>query len=195
VRIYEESFPSGEREPVTLLLQAISAGLLDCHVVRQGSRLVALAVLLRLRGARAEFLEYLAVAPEVRGEGFGGHLLEHLIAQLGTSAHASGPLGIIFEVDPPDAAEADEQTLRLRRIEFYQRHGSSLVDCAHEYRAPNLGSAGTLPYELMWLPGPDGPALLEGPLLRDCVGALLTEGYGLAEDDDLVRTALAGLTC
>ncbi|MEI7885652.1 MAG: GNAT family N-acetyltransferase, partial [Clostridia bacterium] len=54
------------------------------------------------------YLEHLAVAPEVRGQGIGKHIIEQLIAE---------KKFIVLEVDPP------LNEIARRRVVFYQRLG------------------------------------------------------------------------
>src|SRR5579859_1078515 len=184
VRIYEESFPPSERDDTGSLLQSLVEGARTCYLAERGQEVVGLAVLSHLGGARVEFLEYLAVDPAERGQGLGGRFLAHLRGELESSAQR--PLGMIWEVEPPDPADGPERTTRERRIAFYERGGAVIVKDAPGYEAPNLNGQGTLPFLLMWLPLGEGPGELRGDLLRLCVQTILTRSYGLAPTDALV---------
>jgi GNAT superfamily N-acetyltransferase len=190
--VFEASFPPEEREPADELLDSVARGERRCYLASLGGDVVGLAVVLGLESGEADVLEYLAVDPERRSGGIGRVLLDRVRADLGQPTPAR--LGLVFEVEPVDAAApADDQ--RRRRVAFYERGGAAVVACASGYRAPNLAGAGSVPFTLMWLPAGDGVAELRGDLLRRCVSGILVESYGLDARDELVRSALSGLAC
>lgn len=80
-------------------------------------------------------------------------------------------------------------------IDFYQRNGAAIVDCAPLYRAPATNSGATLPFTLMWLPVRGAPPRVAGDLLRGCVEAILAQSYGLDPSSPIVRQVLGDLAC
>ncbi len=112
-----------------------------------------------------------------------------------TFAPLQGVRGIIFEVESVEGAEGAERDLRRRRIDFYQRNGAAIVDCAPLYRAPATNSGATLPFTLMWLPVRGAPPRVAGDLLRGCVEAILAQSYGLDPSSPIVRQVLGDLAC
>ena len=187
VRVYEDSFPDEEREEAEPLLASVSAGERDCLIAGDEDSLVGFAISFPLAGAAALFLEYLAVDRERRSEGIGGLLMGRLRERLDQTKRA----GLIFEVEDPDQPEATDRAQLRRRVDFYRRHGCSIVDAAPRYRAPRLDNGELMPYRLMWRPAVDGPAALEGEVLRRIVRAILVESYGLESQDPRV-TAVVG---
>lgn len=192
-RIYEASFPASERDDTASVLASIADGERLCHVALVGNVLVGLAVILPLRGPDVAYLEYLAVDQSHRNQGIGSAILAQLRQELTVGTHRTQ--GVIFEVEPPHSAEGAERDLRARRIAMYERNGAVVVTCAPAYRAPNLAEKGTLPFTLMWLPVTSAMPNLSGPLLRECVVAILTQSYELDKDDALLRDVLDGLIC
>lgn len=192
VRIYESSFPEEERAGTDDLVLGIATNRI-CYVAELHGALVGFAVLVELAGAGCHFLEYTAVDRGLRGHGIGSVLLRHLRRDLAATHPDSA--GVIFEVEDPGETTGEEADVRRRRIQFYVRNEASVVGCAGAYRAPNLAGAGTVPFLLMWLPLPAGPATVSGRALRRCVRAILTESYGLAQDAPLVEEVLRSLTC
>ena len=184
VAIYEGSFPASERDESASLLASIAAGERRCEVALAGEALVGLAVLLPLRGLPVWYLEYLAIDPSWRSRGIGSRLLGRIREQ--SLADPDRIEGVVFEVDPPEAATGPERAIRERRISMYTRNGATVVADAPRYRAPVLDGEGTLPFTLMWLPVGDGVPHLEGGRLRSSVAAILTQSYELAEDDPLL---------
>ena len=189
--IYEESFPASEREDTGELLDAVDGTRRRCYLAWVDGVPVGLAVLFRLEGPSIEFLEYFAVERGRRSRGIGAAMLAQLRPVL------DGAEGVLFEVERPQDAIGAEREVRERRIAFYLRNGTTIVECAPDYRAPDLADDGkTVPYSLMWLPlaagAPPAPA---GSLLRRCVVAVLTQSYELDPDDQLVVAVADGIAC
>ena len=191
--IYEESFIAGERDDTTVLLTRVLTGERDCYLAVAGAQLLGLAVVRPLTGYPAAFLEYLAVATEARSAGIGSRILTRMRQGVADTAEATAA-GLLFEVDPPEAADSgSERELRWRRIAFYQRNGAVIVDDAPNYRAPVAVGEGTLPYLLMWLPAALGGPAPAGPYLKDCVTAIFIQSYELPADAPLVRKLIADM--
>src|SRR5689334_3349691 len=74
--IYEEAFPSNEREPPQVILQSLleNAGL--AFSARSNDKTLGIATTHLLKKPAAVFLVYLATARDLRGRGLGGDLLE-----------------------------------------------------------------------------------------------------------------------
>src|SRR5580704_5832697 len=99
-RIYLDSFPASEREPVANLVAASVSGARQFIAARRGDELVGFAITDRL-GRGVVYLEYLAVERSVRGSGFGTELmneLRKLVANEGGSA-------IVWEVESEQAGQ------------------------------------------------------------------------------------------
>lgn len=96
--IYEGSFPASERQDVEVLLAMVAGGLCACYLALEGDSVVGLALLPDLGVAEIWYLNYMAVAPAVRGRGVGGHLLDHL----GRDASSAGSGSIVFSVEDPE---------------------------------------------------------------------------------------------
>jgi ribosomal protein S18 acetylase RimI-like enzyme len=147
--IYEVSFPLQERKPYSMLSDAMQRGHYSVSVVSldtaAASQIVAFALLVRLRTSQAMYIEYLAVAQALRGQGIGSLLLRSMIAFLkDTTASA-----IVWEVDPPDQP-GDE---KARRIQFYEQFGARVIEQSKAYAMPNYRKgSGTLPLRMMWKP-------------------------------------------
>ena len=193
IDIYENSFPPEQRDDSEGLLRSIVSGKRICEVVYGAGELLGLAVLFRLSIRDIWFLEYFAVRSDYRGKGIGSQFLANLIERVRIQ-EPSTP-GMVFEVEAPDGVIDDEQRSRERRIEFYERNGAALIDCAFGYEAPNLAGEGSVRYHLMWMPTGVEVKRLQGQLLRGCVKAILTESYGLEAEDRLVVEVLERLIC
>lgn len=195
-RIFEGSFPPDERASTATMVDSIARGTRLLLTGHRGGRQVALAVFLPLTGAARgiHFLEYLALDSSERASGIGSTLLPMCLQVLRTDER--GRLGIVAEVEPPEAVGDPEDTdTRARRIGFdRRRNGAVLVEHAPRYLVPSLSGEGDLlHFHLMWLAA-DGPGQLTGALLRACVEAILTQSYELHPHAPLTTANLARLT-
>lgn len=147
--IYAPSFPPNERKPFWLVSDAMQQGRYNVFVMSrdQGivSEIVAFALLVRLRTSQAMYIEYLAVAPALRGQGIGSLLFRSMTTFLKSTDSSA----IVWEVDPPVQAGDDNE----RRIRFYQRLGAHLIEQSKRYGMPNYyKGSGILPLRMMWQP-------------------------------------------
>ena len=188
--IYESSFGQEEREPTRTLLSNMAAENRSCYIAKSNGHVAAFAVV-RALPCSVGFLEYFAVADDLRAQGIGGSLLPYVLREV----RAAASDGLIFEVDDPDGSEGHEEWIRLARIRFYRRHGADVVRCAPSYQAPSSNSLTRIHYLLMWIPLARGLTELSGEMLRMCVREMLVFGYGLTDGDPLVGNVLQGLKC
>jgi hypothetical protein len=105
-------------------------------------------------------------------------------------AAADGPRPIVLEVEDPAEPRIGEleAAQRARRVRFWERVGASTLP-VDGYVVPNVGTAGTEPLRLMWMPARPGEPAPDADALLDLVLALYETGYGLDGDHDLVRGA------
>src|SRR5258708_28832960 len=89
-------------------------------IAQDAGRVLASSILFLPRGAGFTLLEYMAVAPEKRGRGFGGELFRRTVEQAVTPEGAGFP--VVLEVDS-DREAASDRAMRTRRIGFYRRLG------------------------------------------------------------------------
>lgn len=144
--IYDASFPPEEKDPPDVVLKTAdpSHGMVFC--TRSEGRTLALATVQLLRGVPYGFLIYLAVAPECKGQGLGGALLDFASQVLESSAPACR--GLIWEVDRPQDTESEaERIKRVRRLGFFQRHAGQVLEAP--YLQPALDGEHVVPMHLM----------------------------------------------
>jgi len=188
-QIYEDSFPASEREPQNVILESILRGVGMAFRARRGGITFGLATTHVLKNPPAVFLVYLAVARAERSRGTGGELLKSAWESGAVHLSAQGlqPLGLVWEVDPPEADAVDAEA-RRRRVAFFQRHGGQLLD--RPYLQPPVNGTTPIPMSLMFRPG-EG----EGPPTPETVEALTRaiyfEKYGAINGID--KSVLEGL--
>jgi len=189
--VYEEAFPPEERSSYTALKDSVRSGTRWLFIAETAEDLLGFAMT-QVLSKDTHYLEYLAVAAEHRTRGIGGQLLEFVVSSIGISTEASA---LIFEVDSKVEDSVEVNALNARRLEFYRRHGATLIECAPNYRAPDLTGGSALQMRLMWLPLHGELAPPSGPKLRACIRALYRASYSLGAGDSLLESVLNGLIC
>jgi len=70
-----------------------------------------------------QFLRYIAMLPEFRSKGYGGKMLDMILAERGN-------VPLVLDIEPPDEKAANYEQ-RIRRLKFYRKHG--LVDSGYVF--------------------------------------------------------------
>ena len=185
--IYEEAFPARQRVAFEEILAAARSGEEIALVGLEDGRPMGHAFLSRLAPAGHLFVEYFAVASDLRGGGRGGGLWTALREEL---SRCEPGLPIVLEVEDPgepgiDAAEAQH---RARRVRFWEKAGARLL-ALEGYVIPDVGGDGTEPMRLMWVPAAPGDDPPRAGRLLGLILALYESGYELGPDHELVRRA------
>ena len=185
--IYEEAFPVRQRVPFSELQDAAGGGEEIALVGLEAGRAAGLAFLSRLDSAGCLFVEYFAVASDLRGGGRGQALWRAVSEELSA---AEGPRPIVLEVEDPAEPQIDEleAAQRARRVRFWEHVGARMLP-VDGYVVPNVGATGTEPLRLMWIPARPGEPAPTADDLLELILALYETGYGLDGDHDLVRRA------
>lgn len=170
-RIYKDSFPASEREPAEVIVESVLRGVGMVFRARRRGVTFGLATTHLLKDPAAVFLVYLAVAREERNRGAGGELLQGAWKSGAVRLRAQGlhPLGLIWEVDPPQPA-AGAADARQRRIAFFQRHGGQFLE--RPYLQPPVDGIAVVPMSLMFRSVED-----EGTPTAEIVDALVRGIY------------------
>lgn len=138
-----EDFPLLERRPLASCRTLFRRRQYRCFVLEKSGVRAAYAAFIDL-GGRFVFLEYLAVAPQMRSSGVGSAFLPQLAAQFPGRT-------LMWECEAPDAARSPaEREKRERRIAFYERLGARRIP----QRWKLMGGE----FELLRLPGGSEPA-------------------------------------
>lgn len=189
--IYEDSFPPSEREPIECLthLEVETKRLL--FVVQDKNDILGFASVRRFNDRSLLFLDYFAIAREVRNAGIGGAVLRLIAAALRRFRAARA---LIWEVQSPADASGEAQRLRERRIAFYLRNGARLVEEGGVYRMPDIfGRTESIPMRLMWLPLRPGNALPHGENIPRLFELIYWNVYTRSRRDPLLRALIQQL--
>jgi hypothetical protein len=176
--IYEHSFPSREREPREVILRSVERHVGVALRARRAATTIGLATAHLLETTPAVFLVYVATAQQSRGAGGGRALVEELW-RLGAArlrANDLDPLGLIWEIEDPDAAADEaERAERQRRIRFFRALGGEML--SRPYIQPPIDGVAPVAMRLMFRPAP-GSQLPNEPVVEALVRAMYFEKYG-----------------
>jgi len=188
-RIYQDSFPANEQEPQDVIVESVLRGAGMAFRVRRQGVTVGLATTHLLKDPAAVFLVYLAVTRGERNRGAGGELLRGAWEAGETRLREQGlkPLGLVWEVDPPQAAESEEEVSQ-RRIAYFRRRGGQLLE--RPYLQPPVNGIAAVPMRLMFLPA-EGEGIPAAETVEGLVRAIYFEKYGAV--NGIERPVLEGL--
>ncbi|MHA6248318.1 GNAT family N-acetyltransferase [Pontibacter sp. CAU 1760] len=134
---YGQSFPEKERRDFGQLGQLLSPPEMHLLTAYAESGLAEMYVYWQLSGCC--FLEHLAVAPQLRGQGIGTRLMQHLARQVSGS-------GIVLEVERPQTG------VQQQRVNFYERLGFVLHPQLDYHQPPYRTGHSPVPLFLMSSP-------------------------------------------
>lgn len=179
--IYEQAFPPHERQPREVLQNRIVTGQNQLFVGMEAD-VVFIALLYPLPGTAFTLLDYLATAPDARGQGWASAFLAETFADFRARERY-----LLLEVEDPDFGSNREE--RARRCAFYRKNGA-LEFSGVRYLLPPL--QGNEPTEMRIMISPNYPAeMMDGALFRDIVVQLYHELYGRTADDPLLQSFLS----
>jgi GNAT superfamily N-acetyltransferase len=186
--IYAASIDPREQKPEAWIRAMVVAPEYRVWLVQHAGRVLGFSILFVPPGKGFALLEYMAVAPDQRGHGFGAELFRKTAAQAVTPEGATLP--VLLEVDSDREASAD-RALRTRRLSFYRRLGCrTIADLA--YVMP-LGGAGPPPemHLMVYRPGARGPLAVAD--LKRWLETIYQGVYHVAPDDPRIAQMLAPL--
>jgi GNAT superfamily N-acetyltransferase len=180
--IYEDSFPTNEREPEEVILKSLRSGDGMAFRARRGETTSGLATTHLLTDPAAVFLIYLAAARTERSHGIGAELFEAAWEMGKDRLRTRGlsPRGLIWEVDPPEAT-AEDAANRERRIAFFRRRGGEILETP--YLQPPVDRIAAVPMSLMFRTA-EGEAPPAGQEVDALVRAIYYQKYGAVNGID-----------
>jgi hypothetical protein len=176
-QLYDSSFPSGEREPRSVIVDSVRNGVGLPLRARTGNRTIGLATAHLLREPPVLFLVYLAVASTLRSQHIGTTLFEKMWATGNDRYSEWGliPKGIVWEVEIPERASSQRDFAeRRRRIDFFMRLGARVLP--RPYVQPPVDGIASVPMRLMFWPATDGSAP-DGSQVSALIRAIYFEKY------------------
>jgi len=137
--IYAASITPREQKPEGWVRKMVAAPEYRFWMAQDGGRVLGFSILFLPPAKGFALLEYMAVAAERRGQGFGAKLFRRTVEQAVTPQGAKLP--VLLEVDSDREASSD-QALRTRRLHFYRRLGCmKIAGLRYLMPLPGLGPA------------------------------------------------------
>lgn len=144
LNIYLQSFPSNERQEVSVIEQRVQNGLSLIFTAELSNKTMAFGLLWPFENSRFVLLDYLAVAPDHRQSRLGSALFRHMAKLVNEQGKT-----LVVETEHPEFGDNREE--RKKRLAFYFKNGCYLLKDV-PYILPPLD--GTLPTEMCLLVHP-----------------------------------------
>ena len=119
-KFLKEDFVSDEIKPIENILTLIKKGRYEVYGVFQDDEMIAYASFWKKENINLVLLDYLGVSKKYRNQGIGSKILV-LIKEI------LGNIPYVVEAEIPTGSSLEEDKIRKRRIEFYERNGCKKV--------------------------------------------------------------------
>jgi GNAT superfamily N-acetyltransferase len=181
MRIYTESFPPNERQPINIIGKRLNQNLYKIFVGLLGKRAVFMALLYPLKNTDFILFDYMATDKNFRNKGIGSKFLKYL---LGVLKKYTPDKYLILEVEDPKYGNNKEQ--RKRRVNFYKRLGAKEMKNV-SYILPPL--SGNIPTEMILMVFPEyKEQKVDGDMVKKLITKIYKELYNRDEDDSLLNS-------
>ena len=119
-KFLKEDFVSDEIKPIENILTLIKNGRYEVYGVFQDDEMIAYASFWKKENINLVLLDYLGVSKKYRNQGIGSKILVLIKEMLGNMPY-------VVEAEIPTGSSLEEDKIRKRRIEFYERNGCKKV--------------------------------------------------------------------
>ena len=119
-KFLKEDFVSDEIKPIENILTLIKKGRYEVYGVFQDDEMIAYASFWKKENINLVLLDYLGVSKKYRNQGVGSKILVLIKEILGNMPY-------VVEAEIPTGSSLEEDKIRKRRIEFYERNGCKKV--------------------------------------------------------------------
>ena len=119
-KFLKEDFVSDEIKPIENILTLIKKGRYEVYGVFQDDEMIAYASFWKKENINLVLLDYLGVSKKYRNQGIGSKILVLIKEMLGNMPY-------VVEAEIPTGSSLEEDKIRKRRIEFYERNGCKKV--------------------------------------------------------------------
>ena len=119
-KFLKEDFVSDEIKPIENILTLIKNGRYEVYGVFQDDEMIAYASFWKKENINLVLLDYLGVSKKYRNQGVGSKILILIKEILGNMPY-------VVEAEIPTGSSLEEDKIRKRRIEFYERNGCKKV--------------------------------------------------------------------
>jgi GNAT superfamily N-acetyltransferase len=186
--IYAASITPREQKPEDWLRGMVVAPEYRVWIAQDGGRVLGFSILFVPPAKGFALLEYMAVAADRRGQGFGGELFRRTVKQAVTRRGSKLP--VLLEVDSNREASSD-QAVRTRRLQFYRRL-ACLKIAGLRYLMPLPGVGPVPEMDLMIHRAAPAAPLARGDLER-WLQTIYQDVYHVSPDDPRIAQMLQPL--
>jgi len=176
IKIYEDSFPANERQPVDIIKKRIKKNLYQMFIGCLDGEVVFMALLYELKNTDFVLLDYMATKENFRGKGIGQKFVENMKKEL-KLAH------LILEIENPKYGNNREQ--RQKRVKFYRQLGAKELKDINYILPPLLGDIPTEMILMILLDSDEGK--MEGNLVKKLITQIYKELYNRDENDEFLN--------
>ena len=179
--IYQEAFPPSERQPLSKISERLAAGKSELFVGIIDEEVICMALLWDFNNTDFTLLDYMAVSENHRNNHFGSKLFNFIVDKV-KSKHKF----LLFEVE--NYLFGDNREQRKKRINFYLKNGSYLLDNV-PYLLPSIDKS--LPLEALLMIAPKYKSLhIKKSEIENLIKRLYLEIYEKSENDALLISVL-----
>jgi len=181
INIYNESFPSNEKQPISLIKKRITELKSKLFVGLLNEEVIGMALLWDFKELEFVLLDYMAVAKEHRNNKYGTELFKYL-----TNTINDCNKYMVIEVE--NYLFGNNKDIRKKRINFYLRNGAYVLNEV-PYMLPSLDD--TLPTEMMLMISPKYQKdMIEFENIEKLIKKLYIDLYEKTEDNNLLVSIL-----
>ena len=119
-KFLKEDFVSDEIKPIKNILMLIKNDRYEVYGVFQDNEMIAYASIWKKENINLALLDYLGVLKKYRNQGIGSKILTLIKEMLGNMPY-------VVEAEIPTGSSLEEDKIRKRRIQFYERNGCKKV--------------------------------------------------------------------
>ena len=119
-KFLKEDFVSDEIKPIKNILMLIKNDRYEVYGVFQDNEMIAYASFWKKENINLALLDYLGVLKKYRNQGIGSKILVLIKEMLGNIPY-------VVEAEIPTGSSLEEDKIRKRRIQFYERNGCKKV--------------------------------------------------------------------
>ncbi len=181
ILIYNESFPSNERQPLSVIKRRVEEGRSKLYAGFHKNEIVCIAFMYHFNSSDFVFLDYMAVAGEFRNNRIGGAFFTFLIEKA-----VSAKKYLLLEVENYLFGENTDQ--RKKRINFYIRNGAYILKDT-PYILPSLDNTQHTEMALMIAPKYKNNKL-EKNEIESIYKLLYYELYEKKESDEMLHSLI-----
>jgi len=181
INIYNESFPSNEKQPISIIKKRITEASSNLFVGILNDKVVCMALLWNFIDLEFVLLDYMAVDKEYRNNKLGTRLFKFL-----TNTINNYNKFMVIEVE--NYLFGNNKVFRKKRINFYLRNGAYVLN-EIPYILPSLDD--TIPTEMILMISPKYEKDMIGyEKIEKLIKRIYIDLYGKTENDNLLVSIL-----